>query len=56
MGRWGTTDEIAKAVLWLASDDASFVTGTEFRVDGGMTQTWMAHDVKKQILPDEFES
>ena len=56
MGRWGTTDEIAKAVLWLASDDASFVTGTEFRVDGGLTQTWMAHDVKKQILPDEFES
>jgi NAD(P)-dependent dehydrogenase (short-subunit alcohol dehydrogenase family) len=34
-GRFGTTDEIACAVLWLCSDDASFTTGHALAVDGG---------------------
>ena len=34
----GTTDEIAKAVVFLASDDSSHVTGTELFVDGGFAQ------------------
>ena len=37
MGRLGTPDEIAAAVLYLASDDAAFVTGTAFVIDGGLT-------------------
>ena len=37
MGRLVRADEVAKAVLWLASDDASFVTGIELPVDGGFT-------------------
>jgi len=38
MGRMGTSDEVAKAVLFLASDDSSFITGIELFVDGGMAQ------------------
>jgi 2-keto-3-deoxy-L-fuconate dehydrogenase len=37
MGRLGTPAEIAAAVLYLASDDAAFVTGTAFVIDGGLT-------------------
>jgi NAD(P)-dependent dehydrogenase (short-subunit alcohol dehydrogenase family) len=38
MGRMGTSDEIAKAALFLASDDSSFITGIELFVDGGRAQ------------------
>jgi NAD(P)-dependent dehydrogenase (short-subunit alcohol dehydrogenase family) len=38
IGRIGTSDEVAKAALFLASDDSSFVAGTELFVDGGRGQ------------------
>jgi NAD(P)-dependent dehydrogenase (short-subunit alcohol dehydrogenase family) len=38
LGRLGTPDEVAKAVVILASDDSSYITGTELFVDGGFAQ------------------
>jgi len=37
-GRVGTPDDVGKAAVFLASEDASFITGTELFVDGGMAQ------------------
>jgi NAD(P)-dependent dehydrogenase (short-subunit alcohol dehydrogenase family) len=41
MGRFGEPDEIAKAALFLASDDSSFVTASSFLVDGGLSAAYL---------------
>ena len=38
MGRMGTVEEIAKLILYLSSDDASFITGNDYSIDGGFVK------------------
>ncbi len=41
MGRFGEASEMARAALWLASDESAYVTGTTFTVDGGITAAYV---------------
>ena len=41
MGRFGEAHEVADAALWLASDESSYVTGTDLSVDGGLTAAYV---------------
>jgi NAD(P)-dependent dehydrogenase (short-subunit alcohol dehydrogenase family) len=37
LGRWASAEEVARSIVFVASDDASFITGTVLMVDGGFT-------------------
>jgi 3-oxoacyl-[acyl-carrier protein] reductase len=54
LGRFGRPDEIAGLIAWLASDEASFITGTTITADGGLARNAYGLAIKKQTKPDQF--
>ncbi|QDT40376.1 Glucose 1-dehydrogenase [Gimesia alba] len=52
--RWAHPREIARSIVMLASDDASYLTGTSITVDGGWKQQCSPYPIKHLQLPDEF--
>ena len=54
LGRGGTPEEVAEAVYWLSSENASYITGTTLTVDGGFTHNLNDYCFKKLQFPEEF--
>ncbi|MCD2422546.1 SDR family oxidoreductase [Niabella pedocola] len=52
--RSATAHEMANAVCWLASEEASFITGTVLTIDGGLSKNFNAYSLKQQLKPNEF--
>jgi NAD(P)-dependent dehydrogenase (short-subunit alcohol dehydrogenase family) len=52
--RWGRPEEIAKVIVFLAGDDASYLTGTTVVVDGGWSTQLSPYDLKRLMKPDQF--
>jgi NAD(P)-dependent dehydrogenase (short-subunit alcohol dehydrogenase family) len=54
LGRSGEPDEIARVVCWLASEEASFITGVCIPVDGGFLHNFNSYRMKKKQFHAEF--
>jgi NAD(P)-dependent dehydrogenase (short-subunit alcohol dehydrogenase family) len=54
LGRPGTVEEIAKALVWLAGPEASYVTGTRFLIDGGWSHHHLRYSLARLQFPEEF--
>lgn len=54
LGRAGEADEVAAAISWLCSKEASFVTGTTLHIDGGFRNNFNNYPIKKGLFPDQF--
>jgi NAD(P)-dependent dehydrogenase (short-subunit alcohol dehydrogenase family) len=54
LARMGRPDEIAALIAWLASDEASFVSGTVVTADGGLSHNHYGLALKRRMKPSEF--
>lgn len=54
LSRAGKPEEIAAAIYWLSTDNASFITGTTLMIDGGLSHNFNAYSMKKLQFPNEF--
>lgn len=50
LGRWGRPEEVAKAVAWVASDEASYLTGTTLVLDGGWSRMHMPPQLTRAMV------
>jgi 3-oxoacyl-[acyl-carrier protein] reductase len=54
LGRFGQPEEIARTICWLASDEASFITGTTIVADGGLARNALGQRLKHLSKPQQF--
>lgn len=54
LGRSGSADELANVIHWLASEQASFITGTTVVADGGFSRNFNSYIIKKLQFPHSF--
>jgi 3-oxoacyl-[acyl-carrier protein] reductase len=54
LGRWATSEEVARVILFLASDAASYITGTTITADGGWFHHHLPNSLKRKHYPHDF--
>jgi NAD(P)-dependent dehydrogenase (short-subunit alcohol dehydrogenase family) len=52
--RWAQPQEIARAIVWLAGDEASYITGTSIVLDGGWSRQLYPYGLKNTLRPTQF--
>jgi 3-oxoacyl-[acyl-carrier protein] reductase len=52
--RWATAEEIGRFIAMIASDDASYVSGTTLNIDGGWSHQFQPYSLKHEQHPDDF--
>lgn len=52
--RWAAPEEMARTIAWVASDEASYLTGTTINVDGGWHRQHLPYSLKRGQFPDQF--
>lgn len=50
LGRWGRPEEVAKAIAWVASEEASYLTGTTLVLDGGWSRMHMPAELTQSVI------